>query len=280
MTAPVLLATCAALPDGEPGGSLLTAALGARDIESRWVVWDDPGVDWSDGLVSLRSTWDYDGRVGEFLAWTRSLPWVLNGADVFAWNTDKAYLVELGELGVPVVPTISVDAPEHLGPALAAHERPLVKPRVGAGGRGVIVGAAESYGPGPWVVQPLVESIRDFGELSVYVLDGEPVTQARKLPAPGEVRVHEEYGGRTVADRLADESADLAIRACRAAERLLGHRLDYARVDAMSFEGRLVVSELEVTEPGLYLDVLPGNAELFASLLARRVEGEPSRRNT
>jgi glutathione synthase/RimK-type ligase-like ATP-grasp enzyme len=280
VTAPVLLATCAALPGGEPGGSLLTAALGARDIESRWVVWDDPGVDWSGGLVSLRSTWDYDGRVGEFLAWTRSLPWVLNGADVFAWNTDKAYLVELGELGVPVVPTISVDAPEHLGPAMAAHERPLVKPRVGAGGRGVVVGAADSYGSGPWVVQPLVESIRDFGELSVYVLDGEPVTQARKLPAPGEVRVHEEYGGRTVADRLADESADLAIRACRAAEQLLGHRLDYARVDAMSFEGRLVVSELEVTEPGLYLDVLPGNAELFASLLARRVEGEPSRRNT
>ena len=39
----------------------------------------------------------------------------------------------------------------------------------------------------------------------------------------------------------------------------------------MLFEGRLVVSELEVTEPGLYLDVLPDNAGLFADLLARRV---------
>ena len=28
----------------------------------------------------------------------------------------------------------------------------------------------------------------------------------------------------------------------------------------MRYDGRLVVSELELIEPGLYLDVLPGNA--------------------
>ena len=32
--------------------------------------------------------------------------------------------------------------------------------------------------------------------------------------------------------------------------------------------GVLVVSELEVTESGLYLDVLPGNAEAFTDLVA------------
>ena len=36
----------------------------------------------------------------------------------------------------------------------------------------------------------------------------------------------------------------------------------------MRHEGRLVVSEVEVTEPGLYLDVLPGNAEPFADAVA------------
>ncbi|HEX7739288.1 MAG TPA: hypothetical protein VF426_06545 [Marmoricola sp.] len=272
MSGSVLLATCGRLPEGEPGGALLSAALQARGIASRWARWDDPGVDWSSGLVSLRATWDYDQRVAEFLEWTRELPWVLNGADVFAWNTDKAYLVEFAELGVPVVPTISVDDRAHLDAARAQFAAPLVKPRVGAGGRGVVVGGDDAYGAGPWVVQPLVESIHDFGELSVYVLDGEPVSQARKLPAPGEVRVHETYGGSTVADELTEESRALAVEACRAAEQILGQPLDYARVDAMSLDGRLVVSELEVTEPGLYLDVLPGNADLFADLLARKVE--------
>ena len=33
-------------------------------------------------------------------------------------------------------------------------------------------------------------------------------------------------------------------------------------------DGTLAVSELELIEPGLYLDVLPGNAEPFADLVA------------
>ena len=36
-------------------------------------------------------------------------------------------------------------------------------------------------------------------------------------------------------------------------------------------DGTLAVSELEVTEPGLYLDVLPENGDAFAGLLATLV---------
>ena len=39
----------------------------------------------------------------------------------------------------------------------------------------------------------------------------------------------------------------------------------------MEHDGRLVVSELELIEPGLYLDVLPENAEPFADLVAARL---------
>ena len=65
----VLLVTCSLLPDGEPGGGLVVAALTERDIASRWVVWDDSSVDWAAaGLVAVRSTWDYHRRTAEFLA--------------------------------------------------------------------------------------------------------------------------------------------------------------------------------------------------------------------
>ena len=89
MTAPVLLATCSLLPDGEEysGTSHLPEAFAARGIDARWAVWDDPDVDWSAGLAAVRATWDYEERREEFLAWTRTLPWVLNSAEVFAWNT-------------------------------------------------------------------------------------------------------------------------------------------------------------------------------------------------
>lgn len=283
----LLLVTCSAFPDGEPGHEHLDAALAERGVGARWVAWDDPAVDFSDALTAVRATWDYDARREEFLAWARTVPRLLNGADVFSWNTDKAYLVELARTGVPVVPTIAVDGEESLPEAIAAlwdqsGGVAVVKPRVGAGGRGVVVfdgtdgGPADldeaQLGPGPWVVQPLVGSVRTAGEGSVFVLDGVVVSAAQKRPAPGEIRVHEQYGGSTVAVPASEEAADLARRTVAAAEGLLGHRLDYARVDQMRLDdGTLAVSELEVTEPGLYLEELPGNGAAFADLVARRL---------
>jgi glutathione synthase/RimK-type ligase-like ATP-grasp enzyme len=280
----VLLATCADLPDGEEwtGTTHLPEAFAARDLDARWVLWDDPTVDWTSGLVAVRSTWDYWRRRDEFLAWARSVPWMLNSAAIFEWNTDKAYLVGLGEQ-VPVVPTVVAEGEEELPEAIAeasVNDQPhvVVKPRVGAGGRGVVVfdgtdggpaGLDEStLGPGPWVVQPLVDSVRTEGEISVFVLGGQVVSQAQKRPAAGEIRVHERYGGSTVAVEASDEAADLARRTVQAAEAILGERLDYARVDQVRLaDGSLAVSELEVTEPGLYLEVLPGNAGAFVEMV-------------
>jgi len=284
VTSEMLLATCHGFPDGEPGHAHLDGALEERGITARWVSWDDPDVDWAAGLVAVRATWDYETRREEFLAWARSVPRLLNGADVFAWNTDKAYLTQLAGVGVPVVPTILVEGEESLPPAIAEYGIAVVKPRVGAGGRGVVLfdgtdgGPPDldeaQLGPGPWVVQPLVESVRTEGEGSVFVLGGEVVSAAQKRPAEGEIRVHEMYGGSTVAAPVSDEASDLARRTVAAAEHILGCRLDYARVDHMRFaDGTLAVSELEVTEPGLYLDELPGNGTLFADLVARRLKG-------
>ena len=285
MSVDLLLATSADWPDGEPAHEHLDAALADAGIAASWVVWDDPDVDWTAAaLVAVRATWDYDGRLPEFIAWAQSVPRLLNGADAFAWNTDKAYLAELAAAGVAVVPTLLVDGEESLPAAVAEFEAAVVKPRVGAGGRGVVLfdavpggpaGIDESMlGPGPWVVQPLVESVRTEGEGSVFVLDGHVVSAAQKRPAAGEIRVHEQYGGSTVAVPVSEEAAELGRRTVTAAEQLLGHRLDYARVDHLRLaDGTLAVSELEITEPGLYLDVLPGNGAAFADLVRRRLDG-------
>jgi len=262
--------TCDLWPTGEPGAPALDAALVERGISARWVRWDDAEVDWSSALVAARSTWDYHERLEEFLAWARSVPRLLNGAEVFAWNTDKAYLVELAEAGLPVVPTVVVDADGDLAAAASRFERAVVKPRVGAGGRGVVVVGEQEPGPGPWVVQPLVESVRTEGEYSVFVLGGEPVSMVRKLPAGEEIRVNEHYGGTTVAVVLTEEATRLARHAVTTAEAILGTSLAYARVDQIRLaDGVLAISELEVTEPGLYLEELPANGGAFADLVVR-----------
>ena len=264
------------MPDGEEwtGTHQLPSAFNDRRIDARWVAWDDPEVDWKAAdLVAVRSTWDYDSRREEFLAWARSVgPALLNGAEVFAWNTDKSYLLDLAAAGVPVVPTFIAEDRAELDAALDVLPIAVVKPAVGAGGRGVALLTSqkdEAPQPGPpWVVQPLVDSVRTRGELSVFVLGGLPVSQAVKRPAAGEIRVHEQYGGVTRPMALNPVAGDLAVRAVEAAERRLGVPLSYARVDLMWLgEEELVVSELEATEPGLYLDVLPQNADAFADLV-------------
>lgn len=281
----VLLVTSTQWPDGEPGAPALDAALAARGISSAWVAWDDTDVDWaSAGVVAVRSTWDYVNRYAEFLAWARAVEPVsllLNGADVFGWNVDKAYLTELR--GVPVVPTETADSVDELRAAVARLGTAVVKPRVGGGGAGVLVvddpadprlGVATHEhellprAEGPWVVQPLVESVRTSGETSVFVLGGQAVSQVDKLPVGGEIRVHEHFGGSSTPVQLDDEAATLAYDAFAAASGLLGRTLHYGRADMMRLaDGTLAISELELVEPGLYLDVLPANAEPFADVV-------------
>ena len=64
---------------------------------------------------------------------------------------------------------------------------------------------------------------------------------------------------------------DVALAADAEATRRFGRRLDYGRVDLLWWEERWVVSELELIEPGLYLDVAPANAEPFADLVRRAI---------
>ena len=274
----VLLATCSYFPDGEPGADHLDRALHGRGVDAAWARWDDPAVDWSAAeLVVIRSTWDYEYRPAEFMTWVDSVgPALLNGADTVRWNLDKAYLVDLADVGLPVVPTTSVQTVDELRDVVAGLGTAVVKPRTGAGGRGVrVVTADQEHGEddGPWIVQPVVESVRTTGEVSVYVFDGVAVSRLDKLPAAGEIRVHEEYGGATRVGTLDAGSARAAEESFAAAGRLRGAEPAYGRADLMWWEDRWVLGELELVEPGLYLDVLPGNAEPFAEMVAARLPG-------
>ncbi len=275
----MLLATSSLLPDGEVGGGLVVDALAARGIDARWVVWDDAAVDWAAAdVVAVRSTWDYHRRTAEFLAWARKVEGetrLLNGSDVFAWNADKGYLVDLAD-DVACVPTALLDDAtlvRGLEQAIDRWGEVVVKPRTGAGGVGVVIASSirderlEGLTAAPWVVQPVVESVRTTGETSVHVFAGRAVSQVDKVVAGDEIRVHELYGGSSRAVELGAEQRELAEAAVSAAAARWGGDLSYGRVDMMRWEDAWAVSELELIEPGLYLDVDPANADRFADLV-------------
>src|SRR5947208_12420337 len=106
MTPRVALVTCAAFPQLGEDEPLLLDALRERGVGAEPAVWDDPTVDWAGyDLVVVRSAWDYSSRRDQFVEWARSVPRLLNPADVIEWNTDKRYLATLAR----AVPTQFVE---------------------------------------------------------------------------------------------------------------------------------------------------------------------------
>ena len=144
-------------------------------------------------LVLVRATWDYDGRRDAFLDWAaRSAPWLLNGTDVLRLEHRQ---------GLPrrprrrptspwSRPSLSTSRRRRPPWSRGAAARPWSSARRGRRprGRGLRrrpwrpTGPATTLAsaPGPWVVQPLVESVRTEGETSVFVLGGEVVAQVRQ----------------------------------------------------------------------------------------------------
>src|SRR5688572_18967290 len=137
MTAPIALVTAQQARSLDEDLAPLIAALDRRGLAAEVVVWDDPAVDWKRfARVVVRSTWDYAGRRGAFLAWAGRVATtgrLYNPLSVLRWSTDKRYLVDLAAAGVAIVPTewcVPGARPEFPGRAF------VVKPSIGAGSVG------------------------------------------------------------------------------------------------------------------------------------------------
>jgi glutathione synthase/RimK-type ligase-like ATP-grasp enzyme len=284
----VALATCRltdlVATDGDDDA--LLAALERRGVEAVPVVWDDPGVDWARfDLVVIRTTWDYDERRDEFVAWAERVEAVTplqNPADVVRWNTHKGYLMELEERGVPVVPTAWLGAGDEVDlAALAASRRwaaVVVKPAIAAGSRGLrVVDTHPGDGQAALdalvashdvMIQPLLRRVATDGELSIVCLDGRYSHAVRKLPREGDLRIQVEFGGRYVPETPPDDLVALAEWVVEST----GHDLLYARVDLVpADDGTWQVGEVEATEPSLYLDRVDGAADRAASAIVGRL---------
>ena len=155
-------------------------------VEVRPAVWDDPAVDWAAAdLVLVRSTWDYAKRRDEFLAWAARVEEVTalhNPLAVLRWSTDKTYLRDLAEAGVPVVPTAFLDSADDANPY--ADVEHVVKPAVSAGSldttRVAPGDATESRrrveaivaSGRTAMVQPYLHGVDELGETALIFYDG------------------------------------------------------------------------------------------------------------
>ncbi len=229
----------------------------------------------------MRSTWDYYLHKDSFLAWASRVAKatrLFNPAPLLAWNTDKAYLGELAGKGVRVVPTVYVergDAPD-LGAIMDERGwgRAVVKPRVSAGSfetyafeRAALKGGelAARAAERPVMVQPYVRAVDDYGERSLVWIDGELTHAIRKSPRFA--------GGHEAVTTATIDPAEKAF-----AEEVLaavGEPLLYARVDtARADDGQVMLMELEIVEPSLFLKQSPPACQRLVQAIAARAKAQ------
>lgn len=256
---------------------LLVEPFAEHGWEVHEVPWSRPGTDWSAfDAVIIRSTWDYQNHLPAFLqtldaieAQTR----LFNSLAICRWNSNKRYLAELEQRGVPIVPT---RWPERLNVAQIdagfqyfGVDRLVVKPLIGANADNAFVlrgGDAGSwdeamrvYQGQPLIMQPFLERICDEGEFSLFYFGGEFSHAICKRPAAGDFRVQEEHGGQIIPW---EPSAALRIAADQALA-ALNETLLYARVDLVRHDDSWRLMEMELIEPSLYFEQCEQAPERF-----------------
>lgn len=292
MTA-IALVTAAAARNLDEDLGPLDAAMRAAGVAPSIIEWDDEAIDWSAfGLTVLRSTWDYSTRLPEFLRWIDRISpqtTLVNPREVVRWNTDKHYLEQLANAGVPVVPSTFVEPGEDARRALDAFladagDEFVVKPSVGAGSRDAqrhgreelvnarahaqrLLDAGRSV-----LLQPYLARVDEHGETALVYFDGVFSHAIRKGPLlrrgedPTRALFAEEHI--TARTPLADELrvAESALAAIPYATPLLYARVDLIRDGADA----PCVLELELTEPSLFFVHGAGAAERFVAAIASR----------
>jgi hypothetical protein len=303
--AQVALVTYRDLPHLTEDDRLLIAPLRELGIGVEPVVWDDPEVNWKRfGAAIIRSTWDYQARPAKFRRWIDDCEAagvrLYNSPRVVRWNLHKGYLRELADRGIPVVPTIWLRRGEEadLESLLESQgwRRAVVKPAISAGARQTWTVRREDAAERQRsltrllarkdvLVQPFLEPVTQEGEWSLLFFDGRFSHAALKKTSGGDFRVQEHFGGKVISQDPPNTLVKRAAEVLTTAAGILASdpsEFLYARVDGVRDGDRLVLVELEVLEPSLFLSLDPKAPARFAAAIARRLRkaAEPSSSHT
>ncbi len=278
----IAFATCRDLPDLIDDDRAVMERLNQVGVTAEARTWDDPSVDWATyDAVLIRSVWDYTGRRADLLAWldaldTAGVP-AWNPTEMIRWNSHKAYLRDLEGRGVKVVSSEWLTASDDPYEAMKARGwlEAVLKPAVSASA--INTHRLSLADPQPtemtvaedWLIQPYRPEVAQNGELSMIYFNGTYSHALLKRPAPGDFRVQEEYGGANTTVYPSGET----IASGRAVLDVLDVMPLYARVDVLALPAGMLLMELEVFEPNLYLSYGEDTVEAFARAILDRVGG-------
>lgn len=288
MSPRIALATCTELPDLDPDDQPLIAHFAEAGIEATPVIWSDPAVNWgSYDLVIIRNTWDYTDHLAQFLEWVDSLgSTVRNSADIIVWSTNKTYLRDLQNAGIPVIDTQFVTT-LHDTWVVPPSVDYVVKPSVSAGSRDTVrLSAADSASTHTAqalidrilavgksaMIQPYLDHVDADGETALLYIGGKYSHAIRKGPLlqkESEVkRVHGLYLQEDITARTPrPDQLELANRVVAYLTTRFGIAL-FTRIDLIDNHlGEPTVLEVEAVEPSIFFSTEPTSYQRFVQAI-------------
>ena len=270
--------------DPDPDLDIPFAIKAAEQLEIDLVFanWNDKSIAWeSFDAAVIRSAWDYVPVRDEFLEFAKNVETktkLFNSYEVMKWNTNKTYLSILENKGVPIIPTKFANNLDEALPAIKwAFEKSsavAIKPTVGAGAR--LAGKASTEDEAieyvkrileakrTVIIQPYISSVDDEGEKAIIVINGEISHAAKKVPALTKGG-HGDAAGQL---EITTEMKDIVKTISNAVSEW--NELLFARVDVVRMGEKLVLMELELTEPWLFMQFRPeAGVDLFKALKHR-----------
>ena len=267
--------------DPDPDLDIPFAIKAAEQLEIDLVFanWNDKSIAWeSFDAAVIRSAWDYVPVREEFLQFAKNIETktkLFNSSEVMKWNTNKTYLSILENKGVPIIPTkFAINLDEALPAIRWAFEKApavAIKPTVGAGAR--LAGKASTEveaidyvkkileAKRTVIIQPYILSVDDEGEKAIIVINGEISHAAKKVPALTKGG-HGDAAGQL---EITTEMRDIVKNISNAVSEW--NDLLFARVDVVRMGEKLVLMELELTEPWLFMQFRPeAGVDLFKAL--------------
>jgi glutathione synthase/RimK-type ligase-like ATP-grasp enzyme len=284
----VAFVTYSGLPRLTEDDRLAIAPLRERGAEVQAILWDAPDVRWEEfDSVVLRSCWEYHLRVEEFRAWIERLErqgvplW--NPPQVVRSNIDKGYLKDLAQKGVAVAPSVWLEkgGGVNLEAVLREHdwEQAVVKPTISMtafktwithparAGRDEAA-VQEMLKSSGVMIQRFVREVQTKGEWSFIFFRKEYSHGVLKRAKPGDFRVQDDFGGYLEETLPSGSLVEQAQRIVNLTE----EPLLYARVDAVDVKGTLLLMELELIDPVLFLSDDEHAPQRFADAIMSTVQ--------
>ena len=275
LTNHIILCTCDRWPEPSADLNLAIEALHLIDQDVVTCPWQSTNPRHAGALIVPLAAWDYADDPSGFRDWldrcARAGMRFGNAPNLMKWNMDKRYLCDLAEQGVRVPETIPVLSANEVHEKLLEKgwSHGVLKPAIGQSGNGVcIVYSGEKIEEfvRPRILQPWLPQICN-GELSMVFLNSSFSHAVLRLPPQGEWRANSQYG---VQINYSD-APNTAIEAGLACLAMLPEKPLYARIDGLIVDKHFLLTELELIEPALFLDIVPDAAGRFAAAVQTRM---------